>query len=124
LVGYIATNNTSSVPDHNTRERLARTYGSTHTRLLETIQNTPEDGEPLSSDCAITRAEVTHAVREEMAVHLSDALLRRTEAGSAGQPDDTALRTAAKTMAQELGWSNERIKSEIADTQSVYELPV
>ena len=119
-----ATNNSSPVPNHNTRERLARTYGSTHTRLLETIQNTPEDGEPLSSDCAITRAEVTHAVREEMAVHLSDALLRRTEAGSAGQPDETALRTAAETMAQELGWSNERITAEIADTQNIYELPV
>ena len=59
-----------------------------------------------------------------MAVHLSDALLRRTEAGSAGQPDETALRTAAETMAQELGWSNERITAEIADTQDIYELPV
>ena len=59
-----------------------------------------------------------------MAVRLSDAILRRTEAGSAGQPDDTALRTAAKTMAQELNWSTERIESEIADTQRVYRLPL
>ncbi|MEE3203309.1 MAG: glycerol-3-phosphate dehydrogenase/oxidase [Acidobacteriota bacterium] len=119
-----ATDNTAPAPDHNTRERLARTYGSTHTRLLETVQTTPEDGEPLSVECAITRAEVRHAAREEMAVHLSDAILRRTEAGSAGQPDDTALRTAAKTMAQELNWSTERIESEIADTQRVYRLPL
>jgi len=55
-------------------------------------------------------------------VHLPDVILRRTEAGSAGQPDDTALRAAADIMAQELNWSAERIESEITDTKSVYQI--
>tara|TARA_B100000029_G_scaffold243346_1_gene240588 strand:- start:220 stop:399 length:180 start_codon:yes stop_codon:yes gene_type:complete len=59
-----------------------------------------------------------------MAVHLSDVILRRTEAGSAGQPDDTALLAAAELMARELDWSTERIESEIADTKSVYQIPL
>ena len=119
-----ATHKTLTVPDHTTRGRLARTYGTTHTTLLENIRTTPADNDPLSSNCEITCAEVKHAVKEEMAVHLSDAILRRTEAGSAGQPDDTALRAAAQIMARELKWSTERIESEIADTNSVYQIPL
>jgi len=117
-------NNTLIGPDHITRGRLARTYGTTHTTLLDNIQTTPSDNESLSSHCDITRAEVRHAVKAEMAVHLSDVILRRTEAGSAGQPDDTALLAAAELMARELDWSTERIESEIADTKSVYQIPL
>ena len=119
-----ATHKTLTVPDHTTRWRFARTYGTTHTTLLENIRTTPADNEPLSSNCEITRAEVKHAVKAEMAVHLSDAILRRTEAGSAGRPDDTAIRAAAQIMARELKWSTERIESEIADTNSVYQIPL
>ena len=119
-----ATHNTLTTPDHITRGRLARTYGSTHTTLLNNIQTTPSDHELLSTHCNITHAEVRHAVNAEMAVHLPDVILRRTAAGSAGQPDDTALRAAADIMAQELNWSAERIESEITDTKSVYQVPL
>jgi glycerol-3-phosphate dehydrogenase len=60
------------------------------------------------------------AVREEMAVHLSDALLRRTDAGSAGHPGCDAVANAAKVMGDILGWSEDRRRDEIAAVERVY----
>ena len=106
-----------------TRRRLALSYGTTHKDLLDALQSTPSDRTELGSSCPITRAEVRHAVRHEMAVKLSDAVLRRTEAGSAGHPGNDALRTAAAVMSEELGWSPERVDAEIIDTTETYVLP-
>ena len=62
-------------------------------------------------------------MRQEMAVKLSDAVLRRTEAGSAGHPGNDALHAAATLMAGELGWSQRRAEEEIADVESTYLIP-
>jgi glycerol-3-phosphate dehydrogenase len=43
-----------------------------------------------------------HAVREEMALHLSDVVLRRTDLGTAGPPAPDALEAAARGMAEAL----------------------
>ncbi len=53
----------------------------------------------------MTGAEVLYAVREEMAITLGDALLRRTEAGSRGHPGHDAVEQAASLMGDALGWS-------------------
>ena len=105
------------------RERLARTYGSRHRILLERLAASKEDQKPLGANCGVTAGEVRHAVRQEMAVKLSDALLRRTEAGSAGHPGDDALETAAGIMAGELGWAARRRETEIAECHRTYQLP-
>ena len=55
---------------------------------------------------------------------LADALIRRTEAGSAGHPGDDAVERAAEVMAGELGWDDRRRKTEIDDAQAFYKLPV
>ena len=107
-----------------TRRRLALTYGTTHGALLAALRSAPADRAALGSTCLVTRAEVRHAVRSEMALRLSDAVLRRTEAGSAGHPGDDALRAAAAVMAEELGWSAERVEAEIAETRQAYAIPV
>jgi glycerol-3-phosphate dehydrogenase len=57
-----------------------------------------------------------------MALKLSDVVLRRTDLGSDGNPGDAALETAAGIMGKELGWEDTRIKSEIEETKSVYQL--
>jgi glycerol-3-phosphate dehydrogenase len=77
---------------------------------------------PSATDCRVTAAEVLHAVRHEMAVKLSDAVLRRTEAGSAGHPGGAALQTAAALMGDALGWDERRRRSEIAETEKFYEI--
>ena len=58
-----------------------------------------------------------------MAVHLTDAILRRTEAGSAGHPGNDALRAAASIMSEELNWSPTRTEEEIIDAQHAYFIP-
>ena len=107
----------------STRRRVALSYGSTQERVLATLRTTPSDRASLGVSCDVTRAEVRHATREEMAVRLSDAVMRRTEAGSAGHPGDDALEAAAEVMAAELGWSRERIVREIDDVRQAYVIP-
>ena len=105
-----------------TATRLARSYGTTYPTVLERFTTAPGDASQLGAECPVTIGEIRHAVREEMAVALSDAVLRRTEAGSAGHPGDDALRVAAGVMAEELGWSPRRTEQEIGDVAGVYGL--
>ena len=106
-----------------TRRRLACTYGTLHQRILGMLTSSEADRAPLGSTCAITAGEVRYAVREEMAVRLSDALLRRTEAGSAGYPGEDAVASAAGIMAEELHWTPDHIDTETADLRRAYQLP-
>lgn len=52
------------------------------------------------------------AVREEMAVHLTDVVLRRTALGTAGPPAPEELEAAASAMAAALGWDERRARAE------------
>jgi glycerol-3-phosphate dehydrogenase len=61
---------------------------------------------------------VTHAVREEMAVHLDDVVLRRTDLGSGSHPGAAAISQAGTHMQQILGWSDARRGEEIARTDA------
>jgi glycerol-3-phosphate dehydrogenase len=54
------------------------------------------------------------------AVHLSDAVLRRTSLGSAGHPGKAALERAADIMAARLGWSAAARAAEIVATDAAY----
>ena len=105
-----------------TATRLARSYGTTYPALLQRLEATPSDAAELGTGCSVTAGEIRHAAREEMAVRLSDAVLRRTEAGSGGHPGDDALLVAAEVMAEELDWSRERVDQEIADVKHTYDL--
>jgi glycerol-3-phosphate dehydrogenase len=77
-------------------------------------------GEPPGAACAASDEQVRRAVRGEAAVHLSDAVIRRTEAGSAGHPGPDVVSNAARIMAEELGWNADRTREEIADVESFY----
>ena len=105
-----------------TATRLARSYGTSYPALLQRFEAAPSDATELGTGCSVTAGEIRHAVQEEMAVRLSDAVLRRTEAGSAGHPGDDALLAAAEVMAEELDWSQERVDQEIADVKHAYDL--
>jgi glycerol-3-phosphate dehydrogenase len=47
-----------------------------------------------------------------MALHLADAVLRRLDLGTAGAPAPPDVECVAAVMAAELGWSDERRRSE------------
>ncbi len=104
----------------DTAARLARTYGAEHRQVIQSLREAPALAAPLSDRCAVTRGELLHATRQEMAVHLSDAVLRRTEAGSDGHPGPAALQAAAQVMGDELGWSADDRAREIQDVEQVY----
>ena len=60
------------------------------------------------------------AVREEMALTLADAVLRRLDLGTGGAPSPADLDCAALTMASELGWDAPRLSIERSALAAVY----
>ncbi len=64
--------------------------------------------------------QAQRAAREEMALHLSDFVCRRTPLGAAGIPDKQILHAAAQMMAKELNWDDERCRQEKADVINQY----
>jgi glycerol-3-phosphate dehydrogenase len=64
------------------------------------------------------RAEIAHAVRNEMAVRFSDIVFRRTDLATGGHPGPAALQEAAAIAARELGWDDRRKREEIAHVES------
>jgi glycerol-3-phosphate dehydrogenase len=123
LAGFLAdARRTSNGLDADTGERLARLYGSEHTAVRQLLADGPL-GEPLADTCPTLGAEIVYAMREEMAITLADAVLRRTEAGVTGHPGRPALERAAALMAFELGWPPAHIEAEIAACERVYDVP-
>jgi glycerol-3-phosphate dehydrogenase len=60
------------------------------------------------------------AVREEMALHLTDAVLRRLDLGTAGVPARDDVKAVARAMAAELGWDPARIEREESALAAAY----
>ena len=117
-----ATKETAGAVNSDTRRRLVFSYGSRHRDVLLAMVDDPSLAAPLSHDCPVTRGEILHAVRQEMAVRLADAVLRRTEAGSAGHPGRNALEEAARVMGAEMGWTEDQRAREVENTEQVYHL--
>jgi glycerol-3-phosphate dehydrogenase len=104
--------------------RLALTYGTQYDAVLLLADNDPALAAPLGKECAVSGAEILWAVRREFAITLADALIRRTEAGSAGHPGRDAVANAAAIMAKELDWGEERVRSQIAQVEEFYRFPI
>lgn len=106
----------------DTLRRLATTYGTGYDRILQIVRDTPSLGRPIGASSEVLGAEILYAAREEMALQLGDALIRRTEAGAAGHPGDDAVEQAAAIMADAHGWTDERTRCEVAEVESFYQL--
>jgi len=106
-----------------TLKRIAQTYGTGYDRVLQMARDVPALAKPLGSTCDVLGAEVLYAAKWEMALKLSDAVVRRTEAGAAGHPGTDALERAAAIMARAHGWDEWRTRNEIAEMETFYRLP-
>jgi glycerol-3-phosphate dehydrogenase len=96
-----------------------RNYGTQY-RTLADLARSPQEARSLpNTDTAM--AEVTHAVREEMALHLEDVVLRRTNLGSGSHPGHGAIVDAATRMQELLSWTDARRMAEIASTTQALE---
>ncbi len=122
LVALDAEARDTAVPhtDAPLRARLAATYGSQWHDVAALAAADPALASPLSDACPITGAEVMHAVRHEAAQTLTDVLLRRTEAGTAGRPDPAAVDRALTHLTAGLGWTPARVQSERDALAAVY----
>ena len=103
-----------------TIRHLGQTYGSSLDRVLKYLEEDETLGQPIASESPVIKAEVTHAVREEMAVTLSDVVRRRTELGTFECPGESSLETCAEIMAKELDWGEHRRQAELASLRSSY----
>jgi glycerol-3-phosphate dehydrogenase len=95
-------------------ESLVRNYGSEYRRVLAYADDNASLAQTIGTS-QVLRAEVVHAVREEVAATLADVAFRRTDLASAGRPGGGALEECARLMADELGWDDQRIHEELAE---------
>lgn len=101
-------------------EHLAGHYGSDTPALYRYFDEDESLRETLPGSGEVIGAQIVHAVREEMAVHLADAVLRRTALGSGECPSEEALGICARLMGSELRWNAAKRQKEIRAVQSLY----
>lgn len=104
--------------DEGTARRLIDLYGSEAERVLAAGGNGAASR--LAAACPVLDAEVTHAVRHEMACTLVDAVVRRLDLGTAGHPGEPAALAVARAMQRELGWSDDQVRGEVAALRRFY----
>lgn len=107
----------SEMPSHQL-QRLWRSYGSVMGQLLAYIRQDDKMADLIAKDTDVTRAEIIHAVRAEMACKLGDVIFRRTEMGMAQQPSHDCIVACAQLMATELAWTGSRVEQEIEETMN------
>jgi glycerol-3-phosphate dehydrogenase len=101
-------------------DELIRTYGSESEKLAQMASGNAALAERLAPDRGEIAAQIVHAVREEMALTLEDAVFRRTGLGTLGYPGDEALARVTQIMARELGWDGARIEEELRDVRRLF----
>jgi glycerol-3-phosphate dehydrogenase len=108
-----------SVPS-DTIPHLVAAYGSRYKEILALCEGQPDLASRLAEGSPVIGAELVWAVRQEMAVTLADAVIRRTPLGALGYPGDMAVDRAADLVAGTLGWSHDRRRSEVAALRRFY----
>jgi glycerol-3-phosphate dehydrogenase len=99
---------------------LAAAYGPAHVDVLRLIEAQPGLADRISADMPVIGAELVWAVRHEMAMTLSDAVMRRTPLGALGHPGEAAAARAAAILAGELRWDDERKEAELNALTAIY----
>lgn len=104
---------------------LESKYGEHFTKVSKYIAENKTAGLWISREPKLIAAEVLYAIREEMALHLSDVVFRRTGFGNVACPSRKNLEALTDIMAQELGWSSKQKADEIFNVlKSYHPLPV
>ena len=108
-----------------TTRHLIKRYGTRIDDLAAICRNAPALATPITPERMTVGAELLYAADQEMAIHLSDAVLRRTDLGTLGDPGPEALNTCAQILGEQLGWSAAQqrlevdlLSNEIADSDT------
>lgn len=105
-----------------TLRHLTARYAEAAAVMVRMMKERKDWMEPVAADCPTTGVEVVHAVRHEMAVRLSDIVIRRSGLGAAGHPGREAVAACAAIAATELGWDQNKSQEEIRNVDAFYEI--
>jgi glycerol-3-phosphate dehydrogenase len=103
--------------------RVANLYAERGAEIIRLAAGRPELSTELAPGTAVIGAEIVYVLRHEMAVRLSDLVLRRTSLGAAGHPGGELLAACARLAADELNWSPAKAAEEVAAVDACYTLP-
>ena len=92
-------------------------YGAKYEGVLKYIKEYTSLADTIGNTLTI-KAEIIHAVQEEMAIKLGDVIFRRTDIGTGEFPSVDTVRASAETMGNELGWNENHIQSEIDELKN------
>ena len=101
-------------------QHLSALYAESAAGIVRLIAERPELGLPVAASSETLGAEVVHVIHHEMAVRLTDIVIRRTALGSGGHPGGDAIAGCGRIAATELGWTPQRLEQELAAVESFY----
>jgi glycerol-3-phosphate dehydrogenase len=101
------------------QEHLVQNYGTAWRGPLELARHDSSLMQRVSPE-PIIGAEIAYAIKSEMAMSLSDCVLRRTDVGTGEEPADETLTACAKIAAKVLGWDSSRVEAEIESVKASY----
>ena len=99
---------------------IARSYGGEYPEVYAAVRRDPASASPVAGQDQVVRAQVLHALRHEMAMKLSDVVMRRTDLGAIGDPGIVALQDCGQLIATEVGWSSDRLGDELHEVQGLF----
>lgn len=99
--------------DRAVAAHLEQCYGAAHRHILALIAAEPALATQIVADLPVVLAQVAYAARAEMAVRLSDVVMRRTALYLSHALDRPALTACAATLARELRWSTRETGAQV-----------
>ena len=99
---------------------LVAEYGTMLPRVLAHAETDSTLLERLGPSVPDVRAQIVHAVRQEMAHTVADVIFRRTGIGTLGDPGDAVLERVADTMGDLLGWDAAERARQIAEARRTF----
>jgi glycerol-3-phosphate dehydrogenase len=95
-------------------EHLVSAYGTDYADILDLVQQDATLGQRLEEDLPYIRAEVIHAIRQEMALGLRDIMERRLHLLMEDRHQGLdVLPLVAEIAAREMGWSPSQVQEEM-----------
>jgi glycerol-3-phosphate dehydrogenase len=103
--------------DEHVVRALAHTYGTRFERVLRVAEETGRVFEPLGNHTTVSDAELRYVARHEQVHTLADAVLRRTDLATGGDPGGDVFARAATIVGEELGWSEAARAEQLTNLQ-------
>ncbi|MDP6682984.1 MAG: glycerol-3-phosphate dehydrogenase/oxidase [Desulfobacterales bacterium] len=105
--------------DEEVVRALIYNYGSQYDEVLKYMDENENLGETVGNS-TIIKAEIIHAIREEMPQKLEDIVFRRTDLGTAGYPGENALLECAYLTGKELEWDEKKRGKELQEVRRIF----